>query len=236
MSDPFDPDDLPEDADRALAAEYVLRLLDPAEEAVCAARVASDPAFAAEVERWQGSLSALDAAFVPVSPPPRLRARIEERLFGRPPSLLARFWASAPLWRAVAAAAIVGAVAIGYVGRSQRAIEQPQLIATVSPITGNVQLVALVDRDADLLRFSRLAGAPAAGRSLELWLLPAGETVPAALGLVPGQERFSVPIPQGFEDRVGPGAQILVSDEVEGGSPTGLPQGTVLAGGTIGEL
>lgn len=236
MTDTFGPGGPPENPDVTLAAEYVLRLLDPAEEAACAARASRDPAFAAEVERWQTSFSALDAAFAPVAPPPGLRARVEERLFGRPPSLLARLWRSAPLWRGVAAAAIIGAVALGYIGRNRPEIEQPQLVATVSPISSDVQLVALVDRDAGLLRFSRLAGAPATGRSLELWLLPPGETVPAALGLVPGEERFAVPIPQGFADRVGPGAQILVSDEVAGGSPTGLPQGTVLAGGTIGEL
>ena len=236
MTDTFDPDELPEDPDTALAAEYVLRLLDPAAEAACAARVASDPAFAAEVDRWQAAFSALDAAFVPAAPPPGLRARVEERLFGRPPSLLARLWGSAPLWRGVAAAAIVGLLTLGYFGLNRPEVGQPELVATVNPISGNVQLVALVDREAGLLRFSRLAGEPAPGRSLELWLLPSGETVPAPLGLVPAESRFAVPIPAGFSARVGPGAQILVSDEVAGGSPTGLPQGAVLAGGAIGEL
>ena len=47
--DPGQPDE-PDDA--ALAAEYVLRLLDPTEEAACAARAAQDRAFAAEVARW----------------------------------------------------------------------------------------------------------------------------------------------------------------------------------------
>ena len=57
MTDTFAPDDdWPEDPDGALAAEYVLRLLDPAEEAACAARVAREPAFAAEVGRWQEAL------------------------------------------------------------------------------------------------------------------------------------------------------------------------------------
>lgn len=237
MTDTFAPDDdWPEDPDGALAAEYVLRLLDPAEEAACAARVAREPAFAAEVGRWQEALSALDTAFVPQTPPARLRARVEERLFGRPPSLLARLWGSAPLWRGVAAAALIAAVTLGTLGRTPPEIAPPQLVATVNPISSTVQLVARVDRDAGLLRFARLAGEPAAGRSLELWLLPAGETVPAALGLVPAEQRFAVPIPPGFADRVGPGAQILVSDEVEGGSPTGLPQGAVLAGGMIDTL
>ena len=111
MSDTSFLDDLPDDPDAALAAEYVLRLLDPAEEAACAARVAADPGFAAEVARWQSAFSGLDAAFAPAAPPPRMQARIEERLFGKPPSLAARLWGSAGLWRAVAAAAVLLAVA-----------------------------------------------------------------------------------------------------------------------------
>ena len=227
---------MPEEPDVGLAAEYVLRLLDPAEEAACAARVQRDRGFAAEVEAWQARLSGLDDAYVAVAPPAGMRARIEERLFGREPSLAARLWASAGLWRAVAAAAVVAAVAVGLVDRPTPGPQQPDLVATVAPTVGEVQLVALLDRDAGVIRFTRLAGEAAAGRSLELWLLPEGETVPASLGVVPADARFTVPIPAGFAARVGPGAEILVSDEAAGGSTTGLPQGAVLAGGAISEL
>ncbi len=82
-----DEDDLPPDRrDSALAAEYVLRLLGPAEDAACVAREYSDPAFAAEVARWQAEFSALDGRFAPVRPPAALRGRIEARLFGARPS------------------------------------------------------------------------------------------------------------------------------------------------------
>ena len=235
MSDASFLDDLPDDPDAALAAEYVLRLLDPAEEAACAARIAREPGFAAEVERWQTAFSALDTAFASVAPPPRLRARIEERLFGRPSSLLARLWGSAPLWRGVATAAVLGALAFGYLGRTGPEPEPPQLVATVNPIVGDVQLVALVDRDAGLLRFSRLAGSEAPGRSFELWLLPEGETVPAVARRRPRGRAVRRADPGGLRRSCGPGARILVSDEVAGGSTTGLP-GPVLAGGAVSEL
>jgi anti-sigma-K factor RskA len=238
MSDASFPD-LPDDPDAALAAEYVLRLLDPAEEAACAARIARDPAFEAEVERWQQQFAGLDAAFAPVAPPARLRADVEARLFGRPPSLAARLWRSAALWRGVAAAAVLAAAVFGYLARpvpDAGVPVAPELVATVAPAVGDVQLVALLDREAGLLRFTRLAGDPAPGRSLELWILPEGESVPASLGLVPAEPRFAVPIPAGVAPRVGQGTLILVSDEIEGGSPTGLPQGSVLASGAIAEL
>jgi len=53
---------------------------------------------------------------------------------------------------------------------------------------------------------------------------------------VPAEARFAVPLPPALAARVAPGAAILVSQEAEGGSPTGLPQGRVLASGAISEL
>jgi len=226
-------DDLPDDPDAVLAAEFVLRLLDPVEEAACADRVARDPGFAAEVARWQVHFEGLDGAFAEVAPPARLQARVEERLFGRPPSLAARLWHSAGLWRAVAAAAVVLAVVFARPGPE---VGAPELVATVAPTVGDVQLVALLDRDAGLIRFTRLAGEAPAGRSLELWLLPEGATAPASLGIVPTEARFSVAIPTGLAPQVGPGTAILVSNEQAGGSPTGQPQGDVLAQGAVSEL
>lgn len=233
MSDADLLSDLPDDPDAALAAEYVLRLLDPAEEAACAARVARDPAFADAVARWRGALSALDAGFAPVAPPPGLQARIEARLFGARPSALVRMWESAALWRAVAAAAVVAAVVLG---RPSAPVPAPDLVAGVAAPDGSVHLVALVDRAAGTIRFSHLAGAAAPGRSLELWVLPAGAAAPASLGVVPAAARFAVPIPLDAAAALGPGTAIIVSDEVAGGSPTGQPQGAVLAQGAVSEL
>jgi anti-sigma-K factor RskA len=53
--------------------------------------------------------------------------------------------------------------------------------------------------------------------------------------VVPAEPRFSVPIPA-TAGQLGPGAAILVSAEAEGGSPTGQPQGAVLASGAVSEL
>ena len=169
-------------------------------------------------------------------PPSALRGRVEAALFGPRPPLLARLWASAALWRGVAAAAVAAAVAVAVLGPPARRAEAPDLVATVAPTVGDVQLVALLDREAGVLRFTRVAGAAPPGQSLELWLLPEGETVPASLGVVPAEARFAVPLPPALAARVAPGAAILVSQEVEGGSPTGQPQGQVLASGAISEL
>jgi len=231
------PDDLPENPDATLAAEYVLRLLDPATEAACVERLGRDRAFAAEVERWQIRFAALDDDFEPVTAPTRLRAHIEERLFGRPPSLAERLWSSAGLWRGIAAAAVALALfaVLARPAPQPGPGPQPPLVATVAPPDGSLQLVAVLDPEAALLRFTHVSGAPSPGRSFELWLLPEGETVPVSLGLVPDDTRFERPLPSRFVGQVGPGDQILVSDEAAGGSITGAP-GPVVAGGRIGVL
>ena len=149
--------------------------------------------------------------------------------------MASRLWSSAGFWRGVAAAAVVAAAVVGFLGRPVPVADPYELIATVTPITGDVQLVVFVDRQAHVLRFTRLAGDAPPGRSFELWLLPEGETVPQSLGVVPAELRFGVTVPDELAVRVGPGTQILVSDEAEGGSQTGVP-GPVVAGGSLNEV
>jgi len=104
-------------------------------EAACSARVARDPAFAAEVARWRGTFEALDGEFAEAAPPARVLAQAEARLFGRPPSLAARLWDSVGLWRGVAAAA----GAVGFFGRPPAPEVAPPLVATVAGRPGGGQ-------------------------------------------------------------------------------------------------
>lgn len=236
MTDIGPLDDLPDDPDAALAAEYVLRLLDPTEEAACARRIERDQAFAAEVARWQAEFEALDAAFTPVTPPAGMRARVEERLFGRPPSRLARLWGSAPLWRGLATAAVIAAVAVGILGRPAPPPDLPDLVVAVAPTVGDVELVALLDRTSHALRFTRIGGEAPPGQSLELWIWPASQAAPASLGVVPADPRFAFEVPPDYVSSVAAGTRVLVSVEPEGGSTTGQPTGEIVAVGALSEL
>ena len=67
---------MPEERDQ-LAAEYVLGTLSLEERAGAEALLASDPAFAAAVARWQDRLAPLDDATPPVAPSASLWRRIE---------------------------------------------------------------------------------------------------------------------------------------------------------------
>ena len=222
------------DGDAALAGEYVLRLLEPEAAAECAGRVARDPEFAALVAGWQSDLSGFDADFVAVAPPPALRTRIEDRLFGRASSPLARLWASAGLWRGVAAAALVAAAYFSW-PIVERGPVPGHFISSVAAVDSNVGLLAYFDPQSAVLEVSRVSGAAAPGRALELWVIPESGAAPVSLGVLPGAARARVAVPRALAAKMGAGSILAVSDEAPGGSTTGVP-GTVLAAGPIAEI
>jgi anti-sigma-K factor RskA len=231
--------ELPEEADAALAAEYVLRLLGPEEAAACAAREARDPDFAALVARWRADFEALDAAYAEVAPPAALGRRIEARLFGRPPSALARLWGSVGLWRAVAAAAVLAAIYLGALappGPGPAPEGEARLISALASSPGSdVSLLAALEPQAAVLNINRTSGEAPQGRSLELWAIPEGEA-PLSLGVLPDTPRARIPLTRELAARIGPGTTLAISDEPAGGSPTGAPTGAVLAAGPVSEI
>jgi anti-sigma-K factor RskA len=226
-----EPLETPEERDAALAGEYVLRLLPPEEAAVCAAREATDPGFAAQVATWRADLERLDGAFAEAAPPAGLERRIEARLFGREPSGLARLWRSVGLWRAVAAAAVLAALWVGVLAPPA---PQPTLVSALAPVNSDVELLAVYEPRQAVLSLNRTSGAPAAGRSFELWLIEGGQP-PVSLGVLPETVEARVPVPEALAARLGPGAQLAVSDEQAGGSTTGVP-GEVVALGGVAEI
>ena len=73
----------PADID-ALAAEYVLGTLDPAERLAVAARLQREPALRAAVETWERRLGPLADLSPLVAPPPALAAKIEQLIAAAP--------------------------------------------------------------------------------------------------------------------------------------------------------
>ncbi|MFG1183519.1 hypothetical protein [Xanthobacter aminoxidans] len=86
------PDRLPErvappDADRILAAEYVLGTLDNEDRRRVRARCAAEPQFAALVRLWERRLAPLHELAVPVIPSPEIWRAIASDLRSAPPAL-----------------------------------------------------------------------------------------------------------------------------------------------------
>ncbi|MCF1710116.1 anti-sigma factor [Tabrizicola sp. J26] len=211
----------PDDDPDALAAEYVLGLLDPAGRAAAEARIRIDAGFAALVDQWTERLAPLNAGFAPV-PPPDLLPRIEARLF---PALPRRRWAGWRFLAGVVTAAMVGLAILVFSGPP--APPGPILTAELRAETQPLLFEARYDGSAGTVTLTRRSGAGAeAGRDYELWSIGA-DGIPASLGLLRGEE-ITLPAPA-----LGPGMVLAVSLEPAGGSTTGQPTGPVLVTGAL---
>jgi anti-sigma-K factor RskA len=103
----------------------------------------------------------------------------------------------------------------------------PQNIAVLSPMSGGTPvLIATSEPNGVLIVQPTAPIAVPAGKDLELWALPQGETKPRSLGVLPPGGRELVA-------ELTSNTQLLVSLEPKGGSPTGQPTGPVLYGGSL---
>ncbi|MCK0167307.1 anti-sigma factor [Jannaschia sp. S6380] len=217
MTDTTDIDD-----DDALIGEYVLGLLDPDEAAEVERRLPDEPALSEHFRDWIEITTPMLVGR-DVAPPPRLRARIEERLFeagGR-----RRRWVA---WGALLGGP-VAAFAVAFLLLQPSQVFAPDFRAEILAEDATLRVSALADDDE--LRVTRLEGGPRSGRALEVWLI-AGEAAPLSLGLLPDRGTLTVALPPSFAE----GAVLAISDEPPGGSPTGAPTGDVLAVGAVTAL
>jgi anti-sigma-K factor RskA len=113
---------------------------------------------------------------------------------------------------------------------------------TETPLTPIAQLAskgappsvtAQISRDGTTLRL--VAGRPiVAGplQSYELWLIPGENAAPVSLAVL-GTIDATLRVPGPLVGRLRPGAQLAISVEPPGGSPTGAPTGPVILSGAI---
>lgn len=205
-----------EEEDDLLAAEHVLGASDLSERAAAEARLKSDTGFAGRVTDWENRLSGLNEHFAPAALP-NLMAKIEARLF---PQAARRSWLTdLRLWggATVAALAVVGYLAL--------TPPKPELTALLVADASGLQYAAAVTEGK--LTITRVAGnVPDAAHSHELWLI-VGTDPPVSLGLIPANgETISLP-------GAAAGAVLAVTLEQPGGSPTGQPQGPIVAAGPL---
>jgi anti-sigma-K factor RskA len=227
MTDTPDHDD-----DAVLAAEYALRLLEGDEERSARARLASEPAFAADVAFWNERLSEMAAEIEPVVPSRRARRELMTRLFGAPEN--APFWRRIGIWQTATAISLATAVFLGLQVANQERI--PTLYATeLASADNSLRVLAVYDSVTGHIRLTRTDGGAAAGRDLELWGIAEGEA-PVSIGVLPDDSvtaGFAVPA---VLFGTLPSLTLAISDEPDGGSPTGQPTGDVLAVGAVSEL
>ena len=181
-----------------------------------------DAAARAARRRWEDRLLPLALALRGVEPNRSCWAAIERQLGMAGRSSAPRWWQMA------AAAALVGVLLL--VGRlTIWSPPQWQAMAVLAP--ASAQPLWRVERTADSAQLSIVTVGKVAlanDKSYELWILPGGGRNPVSLGLLPrsGQLRLQLSVAQ--RDLLAGAAQVAVSIEPPGGSPTGLPTGPVV--------
>ncbi len=222
-----------DDEDNMLAAEYVLGLLQGEARNAFAVRMQQESKLALAVRQWDEHFVDLSNDIAAVTPPRYVEKSLEEKLFGAAPSgSLPSWWNSLRFWRGLAMASMAALFALGALNLQPSAnLPNGGLVAQLSGETNAVKLIAYFDNAKGELRLIRSAGSAASGRSLELWLI-AGKDAPVSLGLLPSENKATFTVVKNLRDKLRDGT-LAISDEPQGGSPTGAPTGAVLATGQL---
>ncbi|WP_294643121.1 anti-sigma factor [uncultured Aureimonas sp.] len=246
--------------DEALAGEYALGLLAPAERRAFERRLRIDPALSRETGLWEERLQPLLDAAPALSPPARLWQAIEAELGpagapraaarsiadptharadapsarARKPARTGRRVSAIWQWLAIGSMALAAASLAG-LALDLRPAAAP-MMASISADGGAPLFVAVVDPDGGHATLMPVSLQPQDGRVPELWLVPAGGA-PISLGLVDPAAPLRVDLRArtgtGMQMMRTPGAALAVSMEPTGGSPTGQPTGPVVGQGML---
>jgi anti-sigma-K factor RskA len=224
------------DGDQVLVAEYVLGLLNAAEHQAVAQRIAAEPQLAAEQRLWTLRLASLDREFAEVPPPAGALGRLEARLFGSTAASGAgSWWNSLAVWRGLAGAATaIAVVAVGFNVMQPRVdpnVIATQLVAALQAQEGSgVEFVAFYDTSTGAVRLLGLSGQAVPDKDFELWYIK-GTEAPVSMGVIPVDGRTEIPMGDAARQKFSEGTVLAVTLEAKGGSPTGAPQGPVVAAG-----
>jgi anti-sigma-K factor RskA len=211
-----------------LAAQYVLGTLrGPARrrfERYCRSNASALHA----VRRWEDRLVDLLANVVPVAPSALVWDRVKFRIRREHGLKPKRPFATLSNWR-FAAAAGIAALAIAFGVWTGFGPGSSQLVATVVSQQQTQMWLIEAPRSRGELRVraaDNLALDPA--RAYELWALPGAGAAPVSLGLMPKSGRGTLELNDAQRLALSRSAQIAISLEPLGGSPTGAPTGPVL--------
>jgi len=224
-----------------LAADYVMGLLDAAEEARAERLMSTDESFARAVGAWRERLADFDASAEPVAPSPALWERIAETIKAAPsPDSRVRLWDNIRFWRTAAisgalAASLLMVLAIGGLVTSRQlqtdlaelSRRKPVYVAVlVSDATREAGAIvnAFADGRVELVPLRPIEVPP--GKTLQVWTLWDRAVGPKSVGLT-GQSRTLQldlkSLPTTVQDQL-----FEITLEPEGGSPIGRPTGPIL--------
>lgn len=229
--------------DDILAAEYVLGVLPHAERVSFMARLETEENLQARVKFWETHLTSMADEVEPVALPENTLQKIERRIFETSPNSGTEagsgWWSSLGFWRGLSIASllavlILGGLLTGIVKLPGDTDPETVYVAELTGEGGIVRMISLYDRNTGTLKVNRVEGAPGQGRSFELWLIE-GDNEAISLGVLPVAVKGEIDIPENLRGKFA-GAVLAISDEPEGGSPTGQATGPVVAVGKLTDL
>ena len=210
------------------AAELALGVIDGPERAAALRRVLAEPRFAREVEQWRSHFATLYAQWPEVAAPDNAFARLENSL--DPTSRRAWFWPSLTAALTLVAASLL-LVLVMRPSEQAPIVTQIPLIASLDSASNGSAIPAVYDPVKGQLRVPATA-LPASVKSAELWLI-GSDGVPHSLGLLASAQRTVIAIDPAYRLKMQPGLKLAISSEPDGGSPTGLPTGPIIASGAL---
>lgn len=223
------------------AAEYVLGTLDGADRRRAAGLVLADPAFRRAVEDWERRLRPLGEGVPSVAPQRDLWTGIARRLDAATHAMaptndnhsVAALHRSRARWRIATlfTGAMAAALAAFVLDRSllrPRADQPGAYFAAVNRGGDMPALIVRVDLAAHSVTVRPVEAETPPGKSLELWMIAAGQK-PKSMGLV-AKNRETMPMPADMPTR---DTMFAVSVEPPGGSPSGAPTGPVIYKGAL---
>jgi anti-sigma-K factor RskA len=221
--------------DIALAGEYVLGLLDAAGEATANARIATDTAFAAEVEAWRLRLQPMLAG--EEAPPQHVWTAVDSAL----PSPTGQDVGKGKLlfWRtltgmSVSAAAILGILLMQKPDAVPAPAPAAPLIAALGSETGAASLTASYDAGTGRMIVTPVS-LDTGELYPELWIIPADGKA-RSLGIVGTKSATSMVVPADMREFMAAGGTLAITPEPQGGAPGGKATGPVIASGKIATI
>jgi anti-sigma-K factor RskA len=221
--------------DIALAGEYVLGLLDAAGEATANARIATDTAFAAEVEAWRERLlPMLERDETPT-------AHIWDGIYNNLPTPTEQDVGTGKLlfWRTLTGISVSAAAILGILLLQKPEVVAPPapeapLIAALGSETGNASLTASYDASTGQMIVTPVS--LETGKLYpELWIIPADGTA-RSLGMVASKSATSIIVPAEMRQFLEVGGTLAITPEPEDGAPDGKATGPVIASGKIATI
>ena len=229
-----DMSDIPDDDHDGRAAEYVLGTLTGDDRRAFEAELARNPALRRAVAEWAARLQPMADSVTPVAPPKTLRAELLARIAPAAPAGERPF--SIVRWLAwtFGLSALAGAVAVALVF----------ILTPRAPELGGFALLHRTDSAArDVVAFQidkqhqdmvvlANAAAPQPGHDYELWVLPPNKP-PLSLGVIKVGERAQRPLPAAAVGYMTDFANLAITVEPTGGSPSGAPTGPIVFTGMV---